>query len=106
CRWSRSARLTANATTSRSSSPRPGWGGSATCCHCRTSGPPGSEITTACTGHTVGRCGMLRFMTDAAPSRPAVTYRVDHVVATLTLDRPETRNVLNAESLGQLRDGL
>src|SRR5437879_4905099 len=49
---------------------------------------------------------MLRLMTDAAPSRPAVTYRVADVVATLTLDRPETRNVLNAESLGQLRDGL
>lgn len=37
---------------------------------------------------------------------PAVRYDVDGGVATLTLDRPEARNVLGAESLAQLHDGL
>jgi len=38
--------------------------------------------------------------------RPAVRSTVADGVATLTLDRPEARNVLGAESLAQLRDAL
>jgi methylglutaconyl-CoA hydratase len=43
-------------------------------------------------------------MTD--PPGPAVGYAVADGVATLTLDRPDARNVLNPESLTALLDGL
>ena len=47
--------------------------------------------------------------TDAKPEHgggPAVRYEVAAGVATLTLDRPEARNVLGPESLAELRIGL
>ena len=47
--------------------------------------------------------------TDAKPAHgggPAVRYEVADGVATLTLDRPEARNVLGPESLAELRIGL
>ncbi len=47
-------------------------------------------------------------MSDGAPGAagPAVTYMVADGVATVTLDRPEARNVLDAESLVLLLDAL
>jgi methylglutaconyl-CoA hydratase len=53
-----------------------------------------------CTGQPKGWTPM----TQDAP--PAVTYGCQAGVATLTLNRPDRRNVLNAESLGQLLAGL
>jgi len=47
--------------------------------------------------------------TDVTPAHgagPAVRYEVGEGVATLTLDRPEARNVLGPESLAELRIGL
>ncbi len=41
-----------------------------------------------------------------ADATPAVRYEVADGVATLTLDRPELRNVLNAESMAALLAGL
>jgi len=42
----------------------------------------------------------------AEPLGPAVLYEVADAVATVTLNRPDQRNVLNAESLGPLLEAL